>query len=75
MRLRLRHMYLLYLFYIILLGAVFTLSGIAALVLGVGMAVDSNILTFERIRDALYSGRSVRTAFYEGSSKSFITIF
>ncbi len=58
-----------------LMGAVFTLSGIAALVLGVGMAVDSNILTFERIRDALYSGRSVRTAFYEGSSKSFITIF
>ena len=58
-----------------LMGAVFTLSGIAALVLGVGMAVDSNILTFERIRDALYSGRSVRTAFYVGSSKSFITIF
>ncbi len=46
-----------------LMGAVFTLSGIAALVLGVGMAVDSNILTFERIRDALYSGRSVKTAF------------
>ena len=58
-----------------LMGAVFTLSGIAAVVLGVVMAVDSNILTFERIRDALYSGRSVRTAFYEGSSKSFITIF
>lgn len=57
------------------MGAVFTLSGIAALVLGVGMAADSNILTFERIRDALYSGRSIKTAFYEGSSKSFITIF
>ena len=57
------------------MGAVFTLSGIAALVLGVGMAADSNILTFERIKDALYSGRSVKTAFYEGSSKSFITIF
>lgn len=57
-----------------LMGAVFTLSGIAALVLGVGMAVDSNILTFERIKDALYSGRSVKKAFYEGSSKSFVTI-
>lgn len=57
------------------LGAVFTLSGIAALVLGVGMAADSNILTFERIKDSLYEGKSVRTAFYEGSSKSFITIF
>ena len=39
------------------------------------MAADSNILTFERIKDALYSGRTVKTAFYEGSSKSFITIF
>lgn len=58
-----------------LMGGVFTLSGIAALVLGVGMAADSNILTFERIRDGLYSGRSVKTAFYEGTSKSFITIF
>lgn len=57
-----------------LMGAVFTLSGIAALVLGVGMAVDSNILTFERIKDSLYTGRSVKTAFYEGSSKSFVTI-
>lgn len=56
------------------IGAVFTLSGIAALVLGVGMACDSNILTFERIKDAMYSGRSVKTAFYEGSSKSFTTI-
>lgn len=58
-----------------LMGGVFTLPGIAALVLGVGMAADSNILTFERIRDSLYQGRSVKTAFYEGSSKSFITIF
>lgn len=57
-----------------LMGATFTLSGIAALVLGVGMAVDSNILTFERIKDSLYTGRSVKKAFYEGSSKSFITI-
>lgn len=56
------------------MGAVFTLSGIAALVLGVGMACDSNILTFERIKDAMYSGRSVKTSFYEGSSKSFTTI-
>ncbi len=56
------------------MGAVFTLSGIAALVLGVGMACDSNILTFERIKDAMHSGRSVKTAFYEGSSKSFTTI-
>lgn len=56
------------------MGSVFTLSGIAALVLGVGMACDSNILTFERIKDAMHSGRSVKTAFYEGGSKSFTTI-
>lgn len=58
-----------------LMGGVFTLSGLAALVLGVGMAVDSSIITFERIKDSLYSGRSIKTAFYEGSSKSFWTIF
>lgn len=67
-----------YIFVVFLLynamGAVFTLSGIAALVLGVGMAVDSNILTFERIKDALYHGRSVQSAFREGSRESFRTI-
>ncbi len=56
------------------MGGVFTLSGIAALVLGVGMAVDSNIITFERIKDSMYNGRSVRTAFYEGSTRSAMTI-
>lgn len=56
------------------MGGVFSLSGIAALVLGVGMAVDSNIITFERIKDGLLSGRTVKTAFYEGTSKSFVTI-
>ncbi len=56
------------------IGSVFSLSGIAALLLGVGMAVDSNIITFERIKDSMYAGRSLKTAFYEGSSKSFTTI-
>ena len=67
-----------YIFVVFLLykamGAVFTLSGISALVLGVGMAVDSNILTFERIKDAMYHGRSVQSAFREGSRESFRTI-
>ena len=67
-----------YIFVVFLLynamGAVFTLSGIAALVLGVGMAVDSNILTFERIKESMYAGRSVKTAFREGSKDSFRTI-
>lgn len=56
------------------IGSVFSLSGIAALLLGVGMAVDSNIITFERIKDSMYAGRSLKTAFYEGNSKSFTTI-
>ena len=41
-----------------LMGAVFTLSGIGALVLGVGMTVDANIINYERIRQELYKGRS-----------------
>lgn len=57
------------------MGGVFTLSGIAGLVLGVGMAVDSSVITFERIKDCLYMGRSVKQAYKEGTSKSFSTIF
>ncbi|MDY5997956.1 MAG: protein translocase subunit SecD [Erysipelotrichaceae bacterium] len=58
-----------------LIGAVFTLPGIAALVLGVGMTVDANIITFERIKDELYQGRSIQKACEEGMKTSFITIF
>lgn len=57
------------------MGVVFTLPGIAALVLGVGMTVDANIITFERIKDQLYMGRSVKRAVKEGQSLSFSTIF
>lgn len=58
-----------------LIGAVFTLPGIAALVLGVGMTVDANIITFERIKDRLYQGRSIKNAVAEGQKLSFTTIF
>lgn len=57
------------------MGGVFTLSGIAGLVLGVGMAVDSSVITFERIKDCLLQGRSVKQAYKEGTAKSFSTIF
>lgn len=57
------------------MGGVFTLSGIAGLVLGVGMAVDSSVITFERIKDCLLQGRSVKQAYKEGTTKSFSTIF
>ena len=58
-----------------LMGAVFTLSGIGALVLGVGMTVDANIINYERIRQELYKGRSVRAAVAEGGKLSFAAIF
>ena len=58
-----------------LMGAVFTLPGIGALVLGVGMTVDANIITYERIRQELWKGRSVRNAAGEGQKLSFSSIF
>ncbi|MFV0382204.1 MAG: protein translocase subunit SecD [Breznakia sp.] len=57
------------------MGGVFTLSGIAGLVLGIGMAVDSSVITFERIKDSLYLGRSVKLAYKEGAKKSTSTVF
>ncbi|WP_252314313.1 protein translocase subunit SecD [Sinobaca sp. H24] len=53
---------------------VLTLPGLAALVLGVGMAVDANIITYERIKEELREGRSVISAFKLGTSRSFSTI-
>ncbi|MBR3693062.1 MAG: protein translocase subunit SecD [Erysipelotrichales bacterium] len=58
-----------------LMGGVFTLPGIAALVMGAGMTVDANVITFERIKDELYKGRSVKKAFEEGSQMAFSSIF
>lgn len=56
------------------INAVLTLPGIAALMLGVGMAVDANILTYERIREELRVGKSVKTAFDAGAKSSFTAI-
>ena len=68
--------YIYAIFYIYsLIGAVFTLPGIAALVLGVGMTVDANIITFERIKDELWMGRSIPKAVKEGQNLSFASIF
>lgn len=55
-------------------GGVLTLPGIAALVLGIGMAVDSNVITFARIREELLKGKSLPLAFREGSKSSFSAI-
>jgi preprotein translocase subunit SecD len=56
------------------LGAVLTLPGIAGAVLTIGMAVDSNVLIFERIREELRSGKSASMALDVGFSKAFATL-
>lgn len=58
-----------------LLNGVLTLPGIAALILGVGMAVDANVITFERIKEELREGKSLNSAFKTGTSNSFRAIF
>lgn len=55
-------------------GATMTLPGIAALVLTLGMAVDSNILVFERMREETHLGKSLWTALEMGYEKAFSTI-
>ena len=55
--------------------ATFTLPGMAALVLTIGMAVDANILIFERIREELKAGKSSENALLGGYEKAFSTIF
>ncbi|QCR33005.1 protein translocase subunit SecDF [Lysinibacillus sp. SGAir0095] len=56
------------------INAVLTLPGIAALVLGIGMAVDANILTAERIREELRVGKSIKEAYQHGSKQSLTAI-
>ncbi|PRZ15789.1 preprotein translocase subunit SecD/SecD/SecF fusion protein [Laceyella sediminis] len=58
-----------------LLDVTLTLPGIAAFILGIGMAVDANIIMNERIRDELRIGRSIAGAVKAGSKRSFLTIF
>lgn len=53
---------------------VLTLPGIAAFILGIGMAVDANIITYERIKEELRSGKSVMSAVKSGERISFRTV-
>jgi preprotein translocase subunit SecD len=55
-------------------GATLTLPGIAGVILTIGMAVDSNVLIFERIREELRNGKVVASAVDVGFSKAFLTI-
>lgn len=67
-----------YVFFILLIfqlmNGVLTLPGIAALILGIGMAVDANVITFERIKEELKQGKSVVASFKTGGKNSLITI-
>ncbi|RJX41395.1 protein translocase subunit SecD [Paenibacillus pinisoli] len=57
-----------------LMNATLTLPGIAAFVLGVGMAVDANIITAERIKEEIRTGKSMLSSLKTGSKNSFRTI-
>jgi preprotein translocase subunit SecD len=59
---------------LIIFDAALTLPGIAGIVLGIGMAVDSNVLIFERIREELASGKTVASAIDAGFDRAFVTI-
>ena len=56
------------------LGATLTLPGIAGLILTIGMAVDANVIIFERIREELDSGKTAMSAIEAGYERAFITI-
>ena len=58
----------------VLLGATLTLPGIAGIVFTIGMAVDSNVLIYERIREEAHLGRSVISALDAGFKRAFATI-
>jgi preprotein translocase subunit SecD len=59
---------------LILFQATLTLPGIAGIILTIGMAVDSNVLIFERIREELRSGKTIPSAIEQGFARAFVTI-
>ncbi|HZI61341.1 MAG TPA: protein translocase subunit SecD [Pyrinomonadaceae bacterium] len=59
---------------LIVFGATLTLPGIAGIILTIGMAVDSNVLIFERIREEIRSGKTIPSAVEQGFQRAFITI-
>ncbi len=59
---------------LVVFGSTLTLPGIAGLILGIGMAVDSNVLIFERIREELRLGFSVPESISLGFDRAFVTI-
>jgi preprotein translocase subunit SecD len=58
-----------------LIPVTLTLAGVAGFILSIGMAVDANVLTFERLKEELRSGKSLRAAVEEGRRRAFPSIF
>ncbi|WML47414.1 protein translocase subunit SecDF [Neobacillus sp. PS3-34] len=56
------------------MNGVLTLPGIAAIILGIGMAVDANIITYERIKEEIKVGKSIKSAFQAGEKNAFTSI-
>jgi preprotein translocase subunit SecD len=56
-------------------GATLTVPGIAGIILTLGMAIDANVLIFERIKDEIIENKAIKAAISGGFSKAFITIF
>ena len=56
-------------------GLTLTVPGIAGIILTLGMAIDANVLIFERIKDEMLENKTVQTAINNGFGKAFITIF
>jgi preprotein translocase subunit SecD len=59
---------------LVVFGATLTLPGIAGVILTIGMAVDSNVLIFERIREEIRNGKVIASAVEVGFNKAFLTI-
>jgi preprotein translocase subunit SecD len=59
---------------LVLFDAALTLPGIAGIILTIGMAVDSNVLIFERIREELATGKTIASAIEQGFARAFVTI-
>ena len=59
---------------LIVFGATLTLPGIAGMILTIGMAVDSNVLIFERIREEMRSGKTIPSSVEQGFGRAFVTI-
>ncbi len=59
---------------LIMFDATLTLPGIAGIILTIGMAVDSNVLVFERIREELTSGKTIASAVDQGFKRAIVTI-